>query len=708
VGLVWAGDGEFEVTDPGPEAARLLHERLETLPGIVPLEVALLVASDGAVAEILADAGAWQEGTVPIPVRAIVQARIAAFDPIHGKAWRPPGGLMYSPDPAQGGIFMDLRSPDLRRDPREILAGRLPINWIAYRWSWYGGQKTLDHGSIAVRSVGKDVGERFATLPPPKSGMPELPGLHRGFDLVDVTVHAKFVPTTGLDRDLSDVELVAHLELDALEHATANVDLQLLEGVNRVLGEQWAELRVKGVHLDGASVPFDRVVDQLYVRLPEAPAAGTRVSVDVIYEGAIVEPVGQGSIRPLLNGWYPVHWPADRHTLTTTVTFPKFWKLAATGRRVEELEDGPMRTVTSRCDRPVERGVLYLFDGRLQQTPPPSEGLPTVRIVRAPDTHGAATKFADEIFTYLTALTEVLGPFPYDELEIIERRVHGPFHATPGVISVAIFDSPPDVVLTTDVGRHSLIQALVRQYLEADMGAWSHSEQWIIEGLAALSECWALDRTGHQGRCLANVKQMRELWTNHMASSGEVWLIGPLSQGAYAGVPSVGLFTEPNSQLRGPLVMHRLRLLLGERATWVMLQRIAATYRGQRLRASSFQLQAQAVAIADLEPFFVGWVQQTPQEPVARATWRGVLEDDGTWTLHVRGWIDSGRTGDPLPIIAPFLVRLELGKNDAWQKIVLTEQPTDLQIRGIPVEPKKIRLDDLTWPGKVDVKREKQ
>ena len=53
--------------------------------------------------------------------------------------------------------------------------------------------------------------------------------------------------------------------------------------------------------------------------------------------GPIVEPQGQMTVTALANGWYPRHWPTDRHTLVTAVTFPRFWKVASTGRATEEL-----------------------------------------------------------------------------------------------------------------------------------------------------------------------------------------------------------------------------------------------------------------------------------------------------------------------------------------------------------------------------------
>ncbi len=707
VGLAWSGSGSFQLHDPGPTHARLMYEQLASLPGRVEVSMALIVASDGAVDELVTAGGGWQEGPVAIPVRQAVQARIAAFDPADGKSSRPPGGLLYAPDPAVGGIFLDLRSSEIKRTGTEVMAGKLPVQWLTVTWSWFEGLRTREYGRVGVRGAGKDFEEVFASLPAPQEGQRSLPGLHRAFDLTHAKVDVRFLPTSGFDRDLKDVEAAAHLELEALDPSFSHLSLDLMEGVRRTLGDQWGALRVKGVHLNGESVAFDRAADRLWVPLGEAPAPGTQLTIDVLYEGPIVEPQGQMTVTALANGWYPRHWPTDRHTLVTAVTFPRFWKVASTGRATEELQEGQMRTVTSRCDRPVEEGAVFLLDGRSEKSLPPAEGLPVVRIVRASDTRKAGARFDDEVFTQLAAISELLGPFPYDELEIVERRVHGPFVSTPGVIPVGIFDSPPNVLLTTDVGRYSLLQALVRQYLEADMGVESFAEDWILEGLATLAECYALDRTDNRGRCLANLKQMREGWMNHLVASGTAKMVGSLEQSGFAGVPPMGLFGEPNSQLRGPLVMHRLRLLLGEEATWKMMRRVATNYRGQRLTTRSFRLQAQVVATADLDPFFQGWVQHTPRDPIIDIRWRSVEEADGTWTLHLRGRVDAQRTGRLVPIVTPLLVRIRFGKEEAWQRIVLTDMFTDLQIRGIPEEPRKPRVDDLTWPGRVVMKKQK-
>ena len=114
------------------------------------------------------------------------------------------------------------------------------------------------------------------------------------------------------------------------------------------------------------------------------------------------------------------------------------------------------------------------------------------------------------------------------------------------------------------------------------------------------------------------------------------------------------------------------------------------------------------MAGVDLRSFFYGWVYATPQQPTLRLLWQAEEVSEGSWTLHLGGMIDAEREGDPLPFVSPTMVRIKYGKNEAWQRIVLTHEAQDFTIEGIPEEPKNIDVDWQTFPGKVEIKKQKK
>jgi len=730
VGVAWRGSGEVVVHDPGPERAHLLHDRFETLPGTVLLEGALLVSSDGTLEALLeaaeagldADAAAefpeaaddapWRESSIPVGVRQMVLARTAPFDPIKGKGGRPPGALLYAPDPALGGTWLDLKVTGVKRSYH---GGDIqnPLRWLTGVHSDEAGYLSLERTVLMERTAGSTVGQTIATAPPPEvmASAGDAFGertRRKRFDIKDVEVQVFFDPTFGVDRDLQDVKVAAAVTLEAEEDAGAFVPLWLTEGRSRTLGEQWGVLDVHSVHVDGVGVGYDRIGSRLFVHLPEPLAEGTSFRVDVRYSGPLVEPAGQTAITPLSGwSWYPSNVVADRHTFTSVVTAPVFWKIVSTGRRIEELEDGKARVVTSRETRPVLRGHNHIVDCRVETIPPPSPALPLVRILSSPKTVAITARFGDEVHEHLTVLNELLGPFPYKELEIVERYTGGSYQG-PGVIALSTFDSPPDQVITTNVGGLTLLQALVRQYLVADMGGRSYHDTWLIEGLGLLAECEALEAAGKPGRCGGYLSGLRRSWLDLVggrieqgADGAERWLIGSMWLSSMSG-------SSRSATLRGPLVMYQLRLLLGPQATRTLLRRVTASYRGQFISTRSFIMQTQSVAGVDLRGFFYGWVYATPQRPVLAVEWTAVEETDGTWSLKLAGRVDTGVEDDERPMVTPILVRMKVGSEAAMQMVVFTEAHAEYFIRGIPEEPKAVSFEGSTFPGKIDLKKAKK
>ena len=176
--------------------------------------------------------------------------------------------------------------------------------------------------------------------------------------------------------------------------------------------------------------------------------------------------------------------------------------------------------------------------------------------------------------------------------------------------------------------------------------------------------------------------------------------MGPLWSGAFSG-----LFFQ-NSRLRGPLVLHRLRLLVGDEGSWQLLERVARAYRGQRLSTRSFRVHAEVTAAADLDRFFHGWVHATPREPVARVRWASRQRDDGSWAVELESWMDDGRDGDPLPMLCPLLVRFDSGGQPQLHRLLLTEEVRRGLIEGLPGEPKRLELDPgRTFPGRTVLDR---
>jgi len=716
VGLIFRGLGTVEVRTPGPERSHTLHQEFSNLPGTLDLEQALFVGSDGAVEELLSGlpdggeaTGPFVDGPIPPAVYAVVQRRLGAFDPMKtsGGTARPAGEILWAPEPELGGVWADLELLGLQqRRTGENLEIRSA--WLNYEWTERGGFGGAERGSWGRRSVGSTVGRDFGALPSEAAvgddgsafGLDQPP---RPWNLKQADVSVFVKPTYTSDRNLDGMEGSATLHWVAREPQSRWLLLRLAEGQSQVFGDPWVPVNALGATAafgddEMAVVPMARVGNSLWIQLPRDPEPGDSVRTLVRWTGDVLEPAALGSIRPLAGWtWYPQPPAGDRHGLEIRLAAPKYWKAAATGRLLEVSDDGKYATRLFREIRPVLRGSLYLLDSRLEVLSPPSEGLPVLRIHRGSDTVKLNAEVGAQIYEHLTNLTALLGPFPYRELEIIE--VGGASRISAGIIPVARFDSPPNQVQTSQVsGTTNLLGALTRQWLEADLGAFSHHDGWAVDGLAALAECFALIDAANPARCNGHMTGRRRQWRDTLSRQGQRWLAGPLWAAGASG------WWFENNALRAPLVMQALRLQIGDEATRTLLGRLMTSYGGQSLRTESLVLQAQSIAAQDLRTFFYGWVYATPHDPVAELAWEAVQSDESTWALVVRGRLDAGRDADPLPMASPLLVRYDVDGKTYFQRLSLSHEERGFTINGLPGEPAKVVADPLKqFPGRVSL-----
>jgi hypothetical protein len=97
-----------------------------------------------------------------------------------------------------------------------------------------------------------------------------------------------------------------------------------------------------------------RGTDALYVVLPRTPKKGEELEITVRYHGNVIRDAGNGVLFvSAREGWYP-HFgdPAQFADYDLTFHWPRKLRLAATGTKVSEREDGDLRTGHWRTEKP--------------------------------------------------------------------------------------------------------------------------------------------------------------------------------------------------------------------------------------------------------------------------------------------------------------------------------------------------------------------
>ena len=425
------------------------------------------------------------------------------------------------------------------------------------------------------------------------AGDPRFPGL--GSSDIDVE---HYEVALGFDLAAMSIEGTVVLELTTLV-VTDQVSLDA------------EDLDVMMVTVDGAARPFLNADRELTITLDEPVAAGTPLLVEVEYTaqldssqqfgddaGIFVTPDGIWSVNEPdgVSTWMPANdHPTDKAAWTFTLTVPSEHVAVANGELVGTTEVGagaPGGVSTWRWDQaePMAPYLALLLVGKYELvdagSTPSGVRLEHAALDGAVDSLDDYTDVTLEQFAYFEGL---FGPYPFDRY------------------GLAITDSTPGLAMETQ-GRslfsdadldgslgflqHLLLaHELAHQWFGNAVSPGTWDDIWLNEGFATYAQWLWLDQVG-------------------LASLGE------LASGSLAGLPDSGGPVARPDQLFGPVsytgggvVLHALRLEVGDDAFFAGLQRWAAEYRFDVATTDDFRAVMEDVSGADLRSFFESWVE---------------------------------------------------------------------------------------------------
>lgn len=313
---------------------------------------------------------------------------------------------------------------------------------------------------------------------------------------------------------------------------------------------------VSSIAVDGIPVEprYDDSGTVLFVDLPEPLARGDSVTVELEYE-TVVPRNATGSFGILnhdiasdqfvLSDWYPVvagwdetGWriepPTEQGDPTfpmtsiydATLSLPDGYQVVASGD-VEQLENRDVRIVSG----PVRDFALVVAGGLETQTA--EVGDTVVRVHASPANAQNAAHVLETATTALEFYDNAFGPYPFDELDIVET----PLSLAYGVswsgllfINRDQFSRSPDDLSALDF---TLFHELGHQWWGGTVGANSNDHTFMVEGLTNATALLA--QAAIQGPQAA-------------ANSLYAWVVTPylnLLDGTGDGIPDVSIFDQP-------------------------------------------------------------------------------------------------------------------------------------------------------------------
>ncbi len=413
----------------------------------------------------------------------------------------------------------------------------------------------------------------------------------------------------GVDVDDYHLRLAYDPDLDRIE-AVVTIELVATDALT-VLGLDAVGLEVHEVRVDGAPAPFRTDTSTLWIGLDEVVPPGTTVEAEVAYTAT---PDPQLSAAGIPNGWFHVDtdppgsyvlaqpdgartWvpsndhPSDLATWTFEITVPAPLTAVANGELVEErAEAGERTTWVWRQDEPMPTYLLLLLTGDYEIVRADSPGglplLSTVLRGRV-DLDGYHRRTGEQ----LAFFEQWFGPYPLTRY------------------GLALTDSFSGLAMET-------------------MGRSMFSVDDLDGSLGELQELLLAHELAHQwfGNAVT-VGRWRDIWLNESFATYAQWMwfehlgwgtVESQAQGALSvrragggpatGSPSVEDMFSYATYDGGAVVLHALRVEVGDEAFFELLRRWVADHVGTARTTDDFVALAEAVVGRSLGDLFDAWL----------------------------------------------------------------------------------------------------
>jgi aminopeptidase N len=380
--------------------------------------------------------------------------------------------------------------------------------------------------------------------------------------------------------------------------AKASIRAVALQSMDRVTLD-FSGPRVTGVRLNGETAAHARAQGKLIVEGPVVEA--DRFDIEVEYAGMpgpvpssvgaergwIAEP---GAIRTVsvLPGdtavWVPLNdTPLDPATYTLRITVPDPFVVTASGTLAESIEGPGTRTFVWEVALPVTEVTFVAGDYRTTRLTGP-RGLP-IDVAFPADTTAGDIPSLDQVPDMLAFLRARLGPFPFPSL---------------GLTWVSLFggggDSTPGRINLSDFAEVVVVHELAHQWMGGSVGTASTRDAWLREGIPTYVEVlWTARRGGKEA-----ARSMLEDFQS---------ALGPTTRPPLE-VDDPSDRSDDVTFFRGALVMHALKVEVGERGFFRALRVFFDRFRGTSASTSDFIETVEQVVDRDLTRFFDAWLSR--------------------------------------------------------------------------------------------------
>lgn len=330
----------------------------------------------------------------------------------------------------------------------------------------------------------------------------------------------------------------------------------------------------------------------------EGPIGGETPHRFGISEGVLFAPTFYPLVPRRIDGKWEVE-EAPRGGDTTTSLVAAYWvdlevpaelDLVATGVEVGRQGREEGRVSVRYVSGPVRDFAFALGD--LEQHTRQRSGV-DLHLWVLSDHEGDTETVLDSAGDQLALLSEVVGPYPYTELDIVD--VPGAFGGIeyPGLVTIGTLGGPWIV--------EPVVHEVAHQWFYGLIGDDQVDDPWLDEAFATYATALYYEQAVNPGRATGYLSDFRQVVRNHPGGERPIGL----AVGAYEGRDySILVY------LKGALFYQELRQEMGDEYFFDFLKRVYERYRYDVIEPEQFHEVAEDACGCQLDELFDLWVYE--------------------------------------------------------------------------------------------------
>ncbi len=364
----------------------------------------------------------------------------------------------------------------------------------------------------------------------------------------------------------------------------------------------------------GSAVPFDHRKGELAVGLAAPLGTGASVRLRFELEGDILyRPRGDSYWELGMEPWFPQPDLASQYyKVHALVKVKKSFVPFAPGKTVRRAEEGEYNVLETRIDKPIQ--FMVVLAGKYSYEEDTKNGL-TVRVASYAGRSVNLRRLIDVSRGMIGFYKWFLGPFPFDEFNIVEINSWGFGQAPPAFIFITqeAFTPlrPKPNRLTGDINE-LIAHEIAHQYWGHAVKFPSAEEKWLGESFAEMSAALLLREIDGE----SDFDGVTKRWRAHAEAATALAPI-PLanrirndSDMRAASIAAMSLLYD-----KGPLLLNSIRLEIGDAAFLRFLHACQVKSAWEFGNTAMVESVLESVTQKDWKPFFDAYYWGTAMPP---------------------------------------------------------------------------------------------